>query len=586
MLSTKRLSTTLLILAICLILYTSFHSQVEPPKIKPLPEAVYPDSYSVSKTCPAVPPSPSSRPAGAQSVDFNWRDVTVKHPVQIQHRLPASNGAALPKVQHYLASEASELIQQDRRDAVKKAFLRGWHSYRSNAWLHDELAPISGGTRDTFGGWAATLVDSLDTLWIMDLKAEFLEAVDAAANISFHPDHASLEFVNMFETTIRYLGGFLAAYDLTDCKDERLLQKAIEVGDMIYASYDTPNRLPITRWNIKAHNQRLMPARHGIIAELASASVELTRLSQLTGDMRYYDAIARITNLLDENQNKTRLPGMFPTAIALREEDFSTGKDFGFGAMADSAYEYFGKTWQLLGGTVPQYQKLYEGAMNVASSHLFFRPNLPDQADVLVSANWHADIGYRDTQVQHLSCFAGGMYLLGSRLFGNDSHMDIGRKLTDGCAWAYQNTPNGIMPEVVEMRACLTLKHCEYPRSRFVVSPFKNVVDPRYMLRPEAIESVFYAYRITGDEKYRDIAWNMFQAVEKHTKTRLGNAAIADVMRRGVKLELEDSMESYWFGETLKYFYLIFSEPELVSLDDWVFNTEAHPLRIPKAISD
>jgi len=40
-------------------------------------------------------------------------------------------------------------------------------------------------------------------------------------------------------------------------------------------------------------------------------------------------------------------------------------------------------------------------------------------------------------------------------------------------------------------------------------------------------------------------------------------------------------MESFWMAETLKYFYLIFSEPELVSLDDFVFNTEAHPLRTP-----
>jgi len=38
-------------------------------------------------------------------------------------------------------------------------------------------------------------------------------------------------------------------------------------------------------------------------------------------------------------------------------------------------------------------------------------------------------------------------------------------------------------------------------------------------------------------------------------------------------------MESFWLGETLKYFYLIFAEPDLVSLDEWVFNTEAHPFK-------
>jgi mannosyl-oligosaccharide alpha-1,2-mannosidase len=511
---------------------------------------------------------------------FNWRDVTAKYPVQIVHRLPWTGNAVLPRIQYEFKSTEQSSIQHERRDAVKKTFLRGWNAYRANAWLHDEIMPISGKHKDGFGGWAATLVDSLDTLWLMDLKNEFFEAAEAAANINFHPDHSSLEFVNIFETTIRHLGGFLAAHDLTDCKDERLLQKAIEVGDLIYASYDTPNRLPITRWDIRGHNRRMLPAKEGILAELASASLEMTRLSQLTGNMKYYDAIARITNLLDEDQSKTQLPGMFPTAVDMQTGNFSKGVEFSLGAMSDSTYEYFGKTWQLLGGMVPQYRKLYEEAMNVATTHLLFRPNLPDQADVLISGKWHADTGDRDTEFQHLSCFAGGMYLLGGSLFAKESHIDIGRKLTDGCAWAYQHSPLGIMPEVSEVRACPTLEPCDYPRSRFVISPFKSVSDGRYLLRPEAIESVFYAYRITGDEKYRDIAWNMFTAIEKHTKVKLGNAGIKTVMKTSV--EHEDSTESFWFSETLKYFYLIFSEPGLVSLDEWVFNTEAHAFRLPK----
>lgn len=71
----------------------------------------------------------------------------------------------------------------------------------------------------------------------------------------------------------------------------------------------------------------------------------------------------------------------------------------------------------------------------------------------------------------------------------------------------------------------------------------------------------------------------MFQAIEKLTATQFGNSAVADVMVS--KPSATDSMESFWKGETLKYFYLTFSDPELVSLDDFVFNTEAHPFRRP-----
>ncbi len=41
-------------------------------------------------------------------------------------------------------------------------------------------------------------------------------------------------------------------------------------------------------------------------------------------------------------------------------------------------------------------------------------------------------------------------------------------------------------------------------------------------------------------------------------------------------------MESFWLAETLKYFYLLYSTPDVISLDEWVFNTEAHPFRVPK----
>jgi hypothetical protein len=86
--------------------------------------------------------------------------------------------------------------------------------------------------------------------------------------------------------------------------------------------------------------------------------------------------------------------------------------------------------------------------------------------------------------------------------------------------------------------------------------------------RPEAIESVFIMYRLTGDKKLQDDAWRMFQSIEKATRTKHAHAAIDDV--RDVKTTQLDYMESFWLAETLKYFYLIFSEPDLVSLDDYV----------------
>lgn len=130
---------------------------------------------------------------------------------------------------------------------VKACFKHSWEGYKNNAWLKDELAPISGGSKNTFGGWAATLVDSLDSLWILGMKDDFEQAVGALEDIDFTT--TDTREINVFETTIRYMGGFLAAYDVSGAKYPVLLKKAKEVGELLICCFDTPNRMPIPRWN-------------------------------------------------------------------------------------------------------------------------------------------------------------------------------------------------------------------------------------------------------------------------------------------------------------------------------------------------
>jgi mannosyl-oligosaccharide alpha-1,2-mannosidase len=220
---------------------------------------------------------------------------------------------------------------------------------------------------------------------------------------------------------------------------------------------------------------------------------------------------------------------------------------------------------------------LYDYAMSTAIAHTMYRPMVEDKADVLIaSSNVN---GQRHTTGQHLVCFAGGMLMLGGQLFENDTHIDVGRKISDGCAWTYKNAPNGIMPEVFSMTACPSLSECEYTEPNSETKPSSEVNDSRYVLRPEAIESIFYMYRMTGERKYQDIAWDMFQAIDASTRTEFGNAALSDMMK--TPPDKYDSMKSFWLAETLKYFYLIFSDTNLISLDEFVLNTEAHPFRIP-----
>lgn len=539
-----------------------------------------------------------------------WRSLPVRYPVDSFRQLPSGAPKHLPRVQHKFAEESPEVKRQreERRTAVKKAFQKCWTSYREKAWMQDELSPILGRGIQNFGGWGATLVDSLDTLWIMGLRDEFEQAVSAAVKLDFNTPPPTM--INLFETTIRHLGGFISAYDLS--KDERLLQKATELGDMIYAAFDTPNRMPVTRWNGQEalQGKKQEASEYSLLAEIGSFTMEFTRLSQLTNDMKWFDAVQRITEIFAEQQMQTVLPGMWPVTVNAKDANFSNMGIYNFfslSATADSMYEYLPKTFALLGGHDNTYRNMYKQAMHAAVKHILFRPMLPDNADVLVSGE--AKVSEISVSLhpegQHLGCFVGGMFALGGRLFNIPAHVDIGKRVTDGCIWTYKNTPHGIMPEKFTMTPCASKRGCKWDEAQYAaeiseqntgerkpkLAPeimkdlelpqgFTSAKDKRYILRPEAIESVFVLYRITGDKRFQESAWDMFTAIQKATETELANAALVDILVKGEPEKL-DSMESFWLAETLKYFYLIFSEPDVISLDEYVFNTEAHPFKRP-----
>ncbi|KAH7305936.1 glycosyl hydrolase family 47 protein [Stachybotrys elegans] len=541
--------------------------------------------------------------------DFIWRTIEHHYPVTSFRPLPTSTSKSqLPSVQAIGKPETAEQrrLRVARQQAIKDAFVRCWSAYKERAWLHDEVTPISGRPRDTFGGWGATLVDSLDTLWLMGLRDEFENAVAAVEeSISFSATDQSE--INIFETTIRFLGGLLSAYDLS--QDRRLLIKARDVGDMIYKAFDTPNHLPVTRWNIQAaaDGERQAASSGALLAEIGSLTMELTRLSLITGDPKYYDAVQHISELLAASQKETKLPGMWPVVIDAANEKFDAGSDYAIGGMADSTYEYLPKMMAILGEKQGLYQEMYERSMDVIHQHVLYRPMTPSDEDVLLAGSVHAEMhgnvpAYTlKSAGGHLDCFAGGMYALGGKLTSSQQHVDIGTRLTMGCVWAYNLTTTGVMAEYQHFTACPDRKGCTWDEAAWhrgiaehhdeadpaaiaeaqrIPPGITKISDARYILRPEAVESVFVMYRVTGEEKWRDMGWHMWEAIDALTRTELANSAVNNV-NHGPDEDagMSDTMESFWLGETLKYLYLLFSEPSLVSLDEWVFNTEAHPFK-------
>lgn len=344
------------ILAVCLIVTLVLIERLSLQLLPGAPGKVESTAYT-----------PAPRPLDNK---FRWEDVALRFPVSSYVSLPKSK-TRMPKVQYafHQESKAATTLRRDRQQKVKNVLQRSWSAYRKYAWLSDELAPISGSSKNTFGGWAATLVDTLDTLWIADLKDEFDDGVEALLEIEFNTIPKGE--TNVFETTIRYLGGFISAYELSG--DRRLLDKAIEVAEMLYHAFDTPSRMPITRWNAKdaAEGKTQLASEEVLVAEIGSLSLEFTRLSQITRDDRWYDCIDRIMQVFERQQASSNIPGMWPLVVNARTQDFASGTHFTLAAMADSVYEYLPKMYALLEGS-KVYAKMYEDAMNAAVEHTIF----------------------------------------------------------------------------------------------------------------------------------------------------------------------------------------------------------------------
>ena len=99
------------------------------------------------------------------------------------------------------------------------------------------------------------------------------------------------------------------------------------------------------------------------------------------------------------------------------------------------------------------------------------------------------------------------------------------------------------------------------------------------LLRPEAIEAIFYMWRFTKDAKYREWGWRMFLAFERHCRLKEGGyVGLKDV--NNPSSAKDDKMETFWLAETLKYFLLLFSDDDALDLSTHVLNTEAHPLKV------
>jgi len=220
-----------------------------------------------------------------------------------------------------------------------------------------------------------------------------------------------------------------------------------------------------------AQGEEIEPSERMALAELGSFSVEFTRLTQITGDPKYFDAVQRISDELEWSQNATRIPGLWPVWVNADQLKFDMG-EFSLGGCADSAYEYLPKEHILLGGQTDQYRDMYTMAIEAIKENLLFRTMTKDESrKILFTADVRAlrggELQYVQHVQDHLKCFLGGMVGIGAKVFDRSEDMAIARGLTDGCIWGYDQMPSGIMPEIMKVSACEDMDNCPWDEDRW-----------------------------------------------------------------------------------------------------------------------
>ena len=462
-------------------------------------------------------------------------------------------------------------LQADVRNVTRTMY----RAYMDSCMGRDEFEPTTNQCLDWFN-IGLTVLDSLDTLILMDLEPEYQQSRQWAADrLSFRKID---EKVSIFEIVIRAIGGLNSAYQLTN--DTLWLNKSVELGEMLLQSFELDDLTcpPPTVFigdNIKSRTDQKEMDVISTPAEVGTLQLEFRTLSQLSGNPKFAKAVDKCQNVLVAAVPSS---GLVPSHYDVSRNAFY-GSRICVGGGVDSFYEMLVKNWITWGKEDDALRDAYETAIagiykNLARKrhgHVFI-------GEIPSVVRGHV----RDT-MDHLACFLPGtlaiaaQHGLGGGLHGEGKHdyMPRARALTESCFAMTRGTRSGLAGEITDF-------HSEVPKPK--------VGQDVSLLRPEIVEALYYMDKLDpkAGDKYKEmgrIMWkDMRRSAQVATKPDGVMSSTFNLLFSGGAQSHSDKLHSFVIAETYKYFYLLFDErPPFEGpfpLDRWVYNTEAHPIRI------
>ena len=413
---------------------------------------------------------------------------------------------------------------------VRNEFIRSWAGYKKYAWGHDVLLPVTGGFSDWYKeSLHISPIDAYSTMRVMGLDKEAREVEQYVLDsVSFDKDI----FVKTFEVNIRILGGLLSMYQWTH--NPLLLEKAKDFGDRELKAFDSPTGIPYYWVNLKTGVGKGDTVN---TAEAGSYCFEMGILSYYTRDPRYYAAGKKATRALYTRRSSIDLEGFSLNASTGQWIDT---RSF-IGAGADSYFEYLYKSWLLFKD--PDLKAMWDTSIAAINKYI------PEESDTSI---WY---GFVD---MHTGAGTNSVVTLYDAFFPSILAMngDLHRAEKLQHTWDWLWNRYGLEPMEYDF-------HKQVP------------LDPVYDLNPEIIESAFYLHSLTGKQRYRDMGQTYYNDILQYCRTPIAFSSISDVRTK----QQNNELPTFFFAETMKYFYLLFGGNPSINIRDYVFNTEANPFR-------
>ena len=429
----------------------------------------------------------------------------------------------------HIAPETTALAEE-----VRNEMLRSWNDYKKYAWSYDVLLPLS---KKGFNWYEESLgispYDAYSTLKVMGFEDEAKEIEAYALSMDWDKDI----YVQVFEVNIRILGGMLAIYEYS--RNPAILEKVRDFADRILPAFDSPTGIPYHSVNLKtgktAGNGGKGKGNEINVAQAATYLFEFGILSYYTEDPKYYQAAKRATKAIFERRSDIGLPG--------EHIDVETGEWVGtqwhhLQAGVDAYYEYMYKSWMIFPD--PEIKEIWDYSIDKINAYLL---------DEYEGHHFYTIVDMHSGEILKRSVSLYDAFFPAIQAISGD--IEAAEKNQKTWDWIWDKF--GLLPT----RYHYGQDTVEYANSE---------------LNPEIIESAYYLHQITGKEEYLDMVKKYWRDINACCRHEVAYHAIEDVRT----MKKKNYLATYFYAETLKYFYVAFAGKEAFDFEKHVFNTEAH----------